>query len=114
MLKVNWKPMAGSPTKEIDKEMEEAGNTMEGLAESKHVIKQLLEEKMEWMVKEIGLEEEVTVEEEDQEMEGDKENGRGDLFNARQDSRNALDLIKSILNNNEVVKKFKNLPNKKK
>ena len=69
---------------------------------------------MEWIGKEIGLEEEIIVEEEDKEMEGDKEDGRSDLFNAPQDFRNALGLIKSILKNKEVVKEFKNLLNKKK
>ena len=56
------------------------------------------------MINEIGLEKEVSAEEEDKEME---EDSRSDLLNAPQDSRNTLGLIKSILKNNEVVKEFK-------
>ena len=50
------------------------------------------------MVKEMGLEDEV-VEDEDRKMEEeeDKDKGRSSLFNAPQDSRNALGLIKSIV-----------------
>ena len=64
------------------------------------------------MAREIGLEE-ATAENEGKEMEVDKEEGRSDLFNAPQDSRNTLGLIKSILKNEEVVGEFKALPNKK-
>ena len=47
-------------------------------------------------------------------MEQEEEEGRSDLFNTPQDSRNALVLIKSLLKNNEVVEEFRALPNKKK
>ena len=65
------------------------------------------------MVKEIRLEEERT-EVEDKDMAEVEEEGRSDLFNALQDSRNTFGLIKSILNNNVVVQEFKAIPNKKK
>ena len=97
-----------------DIEMKEAAKGTEGLSESKHATKQLSEEEIERMAKEIGLEEE-EVEDEDKEMgEEEVEEGRSDLLNALQDSRNALGLIKSILKNNEMVEEFKALPNKKK
>ena len=47
-------------------------------------------------------------------MEEDNEKGRSNLFNALQDSKNTLGLIKSILKNEEVVEEFRSLPNKKK
>lgn len=105
--------MVGSLAKEVDTEMKEAGKTMEGLEESKHLVKELIEEEIEKMAKEIGLVEEKTADE-DKEMGEEEEEGSSNLFNAPQDSKNALELIKSILKNNEVVEEFRALPNKKK
>ena len=65
------------------------------------------------MVKEIGLEEE-RIKDKDKQMEQEEEDGRGNLFNALHDARNALGLIKSILKNNEVVGEFRTFPKKKK
>ena len=104
---------SGRLRKEKDTEMKEAWTATEGLAESKHAVKELLEKEIEEIVKEIGLEKEKP-EDEDKEMEQEEEDRRGDHFNAPQDSRNALGLIKSILKNNKVVEEFKALPNKKK
>ena len=102
MLKVNWRLAAGSPVREIDTEMKEANKAAEGLVESKHVVKKLLEEEIDRMAKEIGLAE-AKLEKENKEMEEDKKEGRSDLFNAPQNSRNTLRLIKSILKNKEMV-----------
>lgn len=88
--------MVGSPAKEIDAEMREASKTTEGLAKSRHAVKQLSEKEMERMVKEIGLKEEIRIEEEDKEIEEDKKDDRSDLFNALRDSRNAVSLIKAF------------------
>ena len=61
----------------------------------------------------MGLEEE-KVENKDKELEEEEEEGRSDLFNAPQDSRNTLELSKSILKNNKVVEGFRTIPNRKK
>ena len=94
-------------------EMKEADKAAEGLAESKHAVKELLEKKIEDIIKGIGLEKE-RIEDEEKEIKQEEEDGQSDLFNAPQDSRNALGLIKSILKNNKVVEKFSTLSNKKK
>lgn len=67
-VKAKQEDNQGSPNDEKDTEMKEAGNAAEGLAESKHVVKELLEKQIEEMVKEIGLEEE-KIKDEDKEME---------------------------------------------
>ena len=115
-----WKPSVVSSAKEVkrqeiekDTEMKEAGKATEGLVESKHFVKGLSEKEVEDMVKEIGLEEE-KIEDKDKDMKQEEEEGRSDLFNAPQDWRNALRLIKSILKNNEVVEECRALLNKKK
>ena len=46
-------------------------------------------------------------------MEEEEKERRSDLFNNSCDQRNALSLNTSILKNNEVVVKFRGLPNKK-
>lgn len=127
-LKMSWKLTGGplaeegkaergtnqrNPEEEKDTEMKEAGRIAEGLADSKHAVKELSEEEIEEMIKEIWLEEE-KFEDKDKEMEQEEEEGRSDLLNAPHDSRNVLGLINSILKNNEVVEEFKALPNKKK
>ena len=94
-------------------EMKEADKAAEGLAESKHAVKELSEKKIEDIIKGIGLEKE-RIEDKEKEMKQEEEDGQSDLFNAPQDSRNALGLIKSILKNNKVVEKFSTLSNKKK
>ena len=109
----NRPKMSTEPAIEKDTEMKEAGKATEGLAESKHAVKELSEKEIEEIVKGFGLQEE-EVEDEDKEMGQEQEEGRSDLFNAAHDSRNALGLIKSILKNNEVVEEFRALPNKKK
>lgn len=73
----------------MDTEIKEANKAAEGLAKSKHVVKDLLEEEAERMAREIGLEED-KIDKEDKEMEEDKEERRSDLFNTPQDSSNAL------------------------
>lgn len=52
-------------------------------------MKQLSEEEIDQMVKEIGLEEE-KIEDKDKKIEEEEEEGRSNLFNTPQDSRNAL------------------------
>ena len=103
----------GSSAEEIDTEMKQANKAAEGLAESKHALKQTTEEEIDRIAREIDLEEEKT-EEEYKVIEEDKAEGRSDLFNAPQDLRNARELFKSIVKNNKVVEEFKALPNKKK
>lgn len=93
--------------------MKEATKMTAGLEGSKHATRQLSEEDIDWIVKEIGLEERER-EEEDRAMEKDKKDSRSNLFNAPQDSRNALGLVKSILKNNKVVEEFKGLPKTRK
>ena len=93
--------------------MKKAAKVMEGFSESKHAMKQMSEEEIERMAKVMGLEEDA-VENKDRKMKKEEEEGRSNLFNAPQDSRNALGLIKSILKNNEAVEEFKDLPNKNK
>ena len=89
MLKVSWRPIVGFTVREVDTEMKEASKPAEGLAESKHVVKQLLQEEIDKMAKEKGLEE-TELKELVKEMEDDKKEGRSDLFNAPQDFRNPL------------------------
>ena len=43
-LKVNWRPATKSQAKETDTDMKETNKTAEGLAESKHTVKELTEE----------------------------------------------------------------------
>ena len=112
-LKVTRKPTAGSLAGEMDTEMKEGTKVVEGLVNSKHMVKNLTEEEIDKIVKEMGWEEEKK-EDEDKEIEEKEVKGRNDLFNVPQDSRNALGLIKSILKNNKVVEEFRALPNKKK
>ena len=45
----------GSPTEDVDTEMRKARMASEGLAESKHAVKELTEEEVKKIVKEIGL-----------------------------------------------------------
>ena len=97
----------------MDTEMKEGTKVVEGLVNSKHMVKNLTEEEIDKIVKEMGWEEEKK-EDEDKEIEEKEVKGRNDLFNVPQDSRNALGLIKSILKNNKVVEEFRALPNKKK
>ena len=72
-----------------------------------------MKKEIEEMVKEFGLGKEL-VKDQDKEIELEDEDGRSNLFNTPQDSRNAFGLIKSILKNNEVVEEFRPLVNKKK
>ena len=46
-LKANWKLAEGSPAREVDMEMKEANKATEGLVESKHNVKGLIEEEIE-------------------------------------------------------------------
>ena len=98
-LKVNWRSSTGSLARAMDTEMKEAIKMIAGMAESKHIVKELTEEEVDRIAREIGLEND-KAEEEDKKMKKDKEEGRGDLFIALQDYRNALGLI---LKNKEVV-----------
>ena len=60
--------------------MKKTNKTTEGLVESKHATKELIEEEIERMIKKIDLEEE-RVEDEDKVMEEEEEEGRSDHFN---------------------------------
>ena len=77
-LRVTWSLTAGSPAREVDTEMKKAAKVTGGFTESKHPTKQLSEEEIERMAKEIGLEEE-KVKKEDKEMEEEEEEERSDL-----------------------------------
>lgn len=54
ILEVSWKSAKGSSAKEVDTEMKEE-DKKEGLGESKHMVKELSEEKVKKMAKEIGM-----------------------------------------------------------
>ena len=65
--------------REKDTEMKEVNKLAEGLAESKHAVKEMSKEEIKDMVKEIGLKEE-RIEDEDREMEQEEEEERNDLL----------------------------------
>ena len=71
-MKAGWKPAAESPAREMYTEMKEVNKATEGLADSKHAVKELSEADIDQMVKERGLEWE-KVDDEDREMEEEKE-----------------------------------------
>ena len=81
--------------------------------DSKNELKQVSEEEINRMAKEMWVDEK-QAEVEDKIIEEEEEDRRSNLFNELLNSRNALRIMKSMLNNNKMVEEFQGLLNKRK
>ena len=90
---------------EVDIEMMKT-EVKKGLGDSKHMVKKLTKKEKAKMIEEIGILEEQNVGK-DKVMKDEEKVRKSDLFTILYDRMKALQLIRSMMKNNEVVGEFK-------